>query len=108
MKQLKEHMSILEYLRSLTKTEQKNFIKFANRKLLEVFSAIALNILKRNIPLTRKEIQKLRPYETEIKMLSQRHHSLKKRRKILSTGGMLSSLLSLVPTLISGVLAGLS
>ena len=108
MKQLKKHISILEYLRSLTKIQQKHFIKIANRELLEVFGSIALNILKRNIPLSKKEIKTLRRYENEIKMLCEKRHSLKKRRKVLSTGGVLNSLLSLLPTLIGGVLAGLS
>ena len=107
MKQLKEHISILTYIRSLSTKDQKNFIKTASRPLLEVLSSIALNIIQRNIPLTKKDILKLRPYEKMIKKLSEKKHSLGSRRKMLKTGGFLSSLLSLVPTLISGVLANI-
>lgn len=107
MKQLKEHISILTYIRSLSPKDQKNFIKTASRPLLEVLSSIALNIIKRNIPLTKKDITKLRRYEQLIKKLSEKKHSLVSRRKMLTTGGFLSSLLSLLPTLVSGVLANL-
>lgn len=108
MKQLKQHISVLTYLKSLSKKDQINFIKFANRSLLEVLSSICVNLIKKNIPLTKNEIRKLRRHENSIKLLSEKKHSLSKRRKILASGGVLSSLLSLVPTLVSGILAGLS
>ena len=106
MKQIREHIKTLKYLKSLkSKNKKKEFIQSASNSLLKSISSIALNICKKNIPLTKSEIKKLRRFESEIKLLSQRKHSMLKRKKILGSGGVLNALLSLLPTLIGGLMA---
>lgn len=108
MNELKKHIPVLEWLKSLSTKEQVLIIKNSNRALLEVLSAIALNLIKKNIPLSPRDIVNLRKHEHSIMKLSQRKHSLGTRRKILQKGGFLSSLLSILPALVGGVLSSLS
>ena len=108
MNELKRHIPVLEWLKTLNSKEQVLLIKNANRALLEVFSAIALNLIKKNIPLEPRDISRLKKYENSIVRLAQKKHSLGTRRKILARGGFLSSILSILPALVGGVLSTLT
>ena len=108
MKNIKKHLGILEYLRDLPKKNQINIIKNADKKLLHCLSEICLNLVRRQIPLKPNEIKNLKKYEKEIRILAERKHSLVKRKKVLIKGGFFPSLLGLLPTLISGIIASLS
>ena len=108
MKNLKKNLPILEYLRGISPKNQRNIIKNADKPLLICLSEICLNLVKRHIKLRPSEIKKLRRFESEIRTLAERKHSLAKRKKILLKGGFLPSILSILPTLISGVIASLS
>ena len=108
MEDLKRHLPVLEYLKSLSSKEQKELIKNAPKPLLNIFSSIALNLIKQNIPLSPHNIKRLKQHEGLILKLSQRKHSLKARKKLLQRSGLLSSLLSILPSLVSGVLASLT
>ena len=105
MRQLQRHIPVLEYIHDLSAKDQKLFITHASKPLLLCLSGICLNIIKRQIPLSSSDIKKLKKYEKEIKTLSERRHSLTKRKKILASGGFMSALLSLLPTLISSVIS---
>lgn len=108
MRQLQKHIPILEYIRELSPKHQKSFLSTASKPLLHCLSGICLNLIKRQIPLSPSEIQKLRKYEKEIKSLSEKRHSLAKRKKILASGGFVNALLSLLPTLVSSIIGAAS
>lgn len=104
MRQLQKHIPVLEYIQQLSPKDQKSFINTASKPLLHCLSGLCLNIIKRQIPLSASEIKKLRKFEREIKILSEKRHSLSKRKKVLASGGFMSALLTLLPTLISSVI----
>ena len=109
MKNLKRHLPFLEYLRGLSPKNQRNIIKFADKPLLICLSEICLNLVRQQIPLQAKDIKKLKKFENEICILAEKKHSLNKRKQILvKKGGFIPSILSILPTLISGVIASLS
>ena len=88
---------------------ERGVIKGADRPILEAFSELCLNLIKKNIKLSAQQIDKLRPYEEEIYQLSLRKHGVEKRKKLIQSGGLLSALLSAVlPALISSVVAATS
>ena len=93
MKRVIQHMPILEYLRSLTSKEQKNLILNAPKQLLLTLSEIALNLIGKNIVLTKPQISKLQKHEKQILELSERKHSLSRRKQILRGGSFLKNLL---------------
>ena len=105
MKRLMNHLPLLQYLQSLAPSEQKKIINSSNNELLKLFSELCLNITHKNINLTSSQIKNLRRFENEIKKLSERQHSYKLRKKILSKGSFLKTLLvELMPSLIEIIL----
>ena len=108
MKNIERHVSILEYLKELKPIDQKRFIKTASKPLLHCLSEICLNLVRQNISLSSSDINKLKRFEKEIVMLSQKRHSLQKRKQILMKGGLLNGILHILPAILSGILSSLS
>ena len=103
---VRDSFAFLTYLQSITPRRQKLLIKGADRPILQAFSELCLNLIRKNIKLSAQQIDKLRPYEEEIYQLSLRKHGVEKRKRLIQSGGLLSALLSAVlPALISSVVA---
>ena len=106
LSKLRGNIKLLNYLKDIPSRRQKFLIKGADREILEAFSEICLNLVKRNVHLTPQQIQKLLPYEEDIYQLSLKRHSLAKKKQIIQKGGFLGTLLgTILPTLISTVIA---
>ena len=106
---VRDNFAYLSYLQSITPRRQKLLIKGADRPILEALSELCLNMIKKKVSLSASQIEKLRPYEEEIYQLSLKKHGLEKRKKIVQSGGFLSALLgSVLPALISTVIAASS
>ena len=106
---VRQHFEFLSYLSSIPPRRQKILIKGADRPLLESLSEICINLLNKRLELTKAQINKLRPYEKQIYQLSQRSHSLARKKRIVQSGGMLTALLSaVVPALISSIIGAAS
>ena len=71
---LRANFELLSYLRSISPRRQKLLIKGADREILEAFSEICLNLVKRNVSLTPHQIERLLPYEEDIYQLSLKRH----------------------------------
>ena len=94
--------SILDYLSKCSKRQIKHFMEQADSKMIQLLSDLCLNFNKGHLTRDQSYIRRLRPYAKLIKNLCQRSISIKKRRKVLQTGGFASVLLStLVPLLLS-------
>ena len=99
-------MSMLQYLESLSSSEQKKIVNSANTDLIKLFSEICKNLTHRNINLTHSQIKKLKKFESDILKLSQKKHSVTTRKKILTSGNFLSVFLSeIIPSLIDIILS---
>ena len=106
---LRKHFPLLTYLQSLSPHAQKSLIKGATREILEAFSEICLNLIRKKVKLSPGQIYKLRPFEEEIYQLALKKHSVTKKKEIIQTGGFLGALLgSVLPALISTVIAATS
>ena len=103
-----EHAHFLEYLRTITPKRQRMLIKACDISLLEALSELALNLVGQRIPLTKVQIDKLRPFEEEIYQLSLKKHGNSAKKRILQRGGFISALLSVLPALISTIVAATS
>ena len=86
---VREHFAFLTYLQAISPRRQKQFIKAADRPILEALSEIALNLIRKNVTLSPSQIDKLRPFEEEIYQLSLKKHSINKKKKIAQKGGFL-------------------
>ena len=54
-----EHIDLLKYLQNISSVRQKYLIKRADRPILETFSEICLNLIKKNISLSTDSLNKL-------------------------------------------------
>ena len=100
----RENYEFFSYLAKLPTSRQKVLIKAADRDILIAFSEIALNLMKKNIPLSKKQKNKLKPYARQIYHLSLKGKSIKHKKKIVQKGGLLGGILSILPILLSTVL----
>ena len=90
----------------LTSQQQKSLISGAPKELILTLAEIALNILEKNFPLTQEQIHRLKKFEKSIVSLTQKKHSLTKRREILrGNGAFLKTFIQeTVPPLIQNVI----
>ena len=107
---VRQHFEFLSYLSSIPPRRQKLLIKGADRPLLESLSEICINLLHHRLELSKAQIDKLRPFERQIYQLSQRRHSVAKKKRIVQTGGaFITALLSTVlPALVSSIIGAAS
>ena len=106
MNRILTHISLLEYMSKLTSQQQKSLISGAPKELILTLAEIALNILEKNFPLTKEQIHRLKKFEKPIVSLTQKKHSLTKRREILrGNGAFLKTFIQeTVPPLIQNVI----
>ena len=105
---IKKYLPILEYVASLNRKKQKEFLAHADGNFLRIISEICYNINKGNINLSSDQIKKLRPYRNDIAYLCKKSHSLTQRRQRIQKGGFLSNLLKILPLLISTIFPSLT
>ena len=107
---VRQHFEFLSYLSSIPPRRQKLLIKGADRPLLESLSEICINLLQQRLELSKAQIDKLRPYKRQIYQLSQRRHSVAKKKRIVQSGGaFITALLSTVlPALVSSIIGAAS
>ena len=47
---IRKHLGVLEYLKDLSESDRKNFVKNASNELLRCLSEISLNLIKGSMP----------------------------------------------------------
>ena len=63
---LKQKADILSHLKFCKPSIQSYIIKNADSELIECFSRIIINIIKKKIPLTKKQFKKLEYYHKQV------------------------------------------
>ena len=99
----------LELIASIKNSRRRNAIlkDFAgNLKIFDALREIAVNTIKKNIPLTTHQKRKLRRYEKTILGLSRKRISRRKKKKLVEqSGGFLSIVLPIVASLVGDLIA---
>ena len=107
--QIKKYLPVLEYVASLSRKKQKEFITHADGNFLKIISEICYNINKGNLDLTGSQIKKLRPFRRDIEFLCKKSRSNTQRRHKLQKGGLIFNILSeVLPLVISALFPNLS
>ena len=102
---LKAHIQTLKQLRRCGKKQQKAILIKGGKPLQLCLQECALNALKGNVPLTRDQFKKLKSHKNNLRELSKKKTSHKKRLHIEQKGGFLPLLLApIVGSLLSGIL----
>ena len=103
---MRKFLPILKRINRLGEKARRKLVQKCNRQLLDCFSECSRNVLKGNVPLKDSEVKKLRREKRNLKALSLRKTSLKKKRKILQKGGFIGALLPPVLSVLGSLLAG--
>ena len=100
---MKKNAEILRLLKKLKPNTVRAVMKEAPPDLVKALCECSLNILKGNVKLSASQKKKLCRYKNNLRVLSTKKTSMKKRKHILQNGGFIGALL---PPVI-GVLASL-
>ncbi len=102
-KRIKDHAFLLKHLSKAKPSAAKSIIKTCDKDLMNVFCECALNVLKGNVPLNKNQKQRLSVHKTSLRALTNKKHSLKKKKALLQKGGFLSALLGPIIGILSGL-----
>ena len=84
MKQLQRQLPFLQaVLQQGNRMKRQDLLQHANSDQINAISELALNLLKNNIPVPSELMAKLKRHKEVLRSISQRKHSLKKRRNML-------------------------
>ena len=94
------------FLRLLHKSKpayRRTLLQSAPNELIGLLSRGVLNILKGRIAISRNSKQKLGRYKKQLRTLADKKTSVKKKKKVLQSGGFLPLLLPLLGPLLGGI-----
>ena len=84
MSLFQRHRGFLQSLLREANAKRRNvMLDLANKNQLNALSEMVLNVMKQNVPIQPKTIQKLKRYKNVLQALRLRHTSLKRKREQL-------------------------
>ena len=108
-KAVEKHISTIALLSQCPPATVKRFLKIADHQLIRAVSECCKNIIAGNVKLTEEEFKRLKRYHKQIKALSLKSTSTKKKKEFIQKGGFLPALIApligLLGSVISGVIA---
>ena len=104
---LKRHVELLEYLRNGKKKVVRAIINEADGDIINILCECAHNTLLGNVPVSKAQFCKLKRFKKHLRTLTRKQTSLKKKKKILQTGGFLPALLGAALPIITNLVGGL-
>lgn len=102
---LKKTYNKIRLLSLATPSLRKQLVNKANRELIDSVCECCDNILKGRVPLKKKEKLKLAKHKNKLRALVRKKVSLEKKKKIIQSGGFLTSLLVPAVSFLGGLLS---
>jgi len=104
---MKKYLPILKRINRLAEKTKRQYVKKSSKDFLDCLSECAKNVLLGNVPLSSRQNAKLRHSKNDLRLLSDKKTSLRKKRQIVQKGGFLAALLPPVLSLLGGALTGI-
>lgn len=106
---LNRNINCLHILSNTTKKQRDALINTASKDQIQCICDCANNFLRGNVPFTEDQIRKLKRYQKQIRILSNKNHiNIKNKKKILvQHGGFLPILLAPILSVAGTLLADL-
>jgi len=89
-----------------SKARRKALLKAGGKQLYKLLRRVAFNILRGNVPITTKQMKKLKRHAKNVKMMAGKKTSIKKRSAILQRGGFLGALIAPILSSVAGSVLG--
>jgi len=90
---VKRYLPVLKRIRKLGNKARREFIRKCDKDFIDCVSECARNLLKGNVPLTKRQMTNLRRKRQDLRVLSKKKTSMRAKRKIVQKGGFLFALL---------------
>ena len=90
---MKNYLPVLKRIRKLGEKAKQQYVRKCDKEFLDCAIECAKNIIKGNVPLTNSQKTTLRRKRNDLRALSVKKTSLRKKRRILQKGGFLTALL---------------
>ena len=101
---VKKHLPLLEYLAKSNPKIQKAIVSESDPEVIDIICECANSVLKGGVPLSSTQSKKLKRYRKKLHELTKKNTSVKRKKKILSGGFLLGSLLgSLIPGVVGAI-----
>ncbi len=108
-KRIERNASVLSALAKASATTRNAVIASAKKDLVYALVDCARAIIKRDVPLTRGQLNTIKRLAAEIRVLVSRNATLEERKRVLQKGGLISALLGpalkIIPSLLGGLFA---
>lgn len=101
---VEKHLPLLEYLAKSKPKIRSAIITESDPEVIRILCECAHSVLKGGVPLTPNQSRALKRYRAQLHQLTKKRTSIKKKKKILSGGALLGSLIgTLIPSVIGAV-----
>jgi len=102
---MRRFVPVLRRINRLGDKAKRQYVKKCNKEFIDCISECAKNVLRGNVPLKSSQIGRLRRRKQDLRALSIKKTSLKKKRRILQKGGFLGAILTPVLSLLGGLIS---
>jgi len=103
-RRVRKYMPVLKRITKLGEKAKRDYVRKCDKEFLDCISECAKNVIKGNVPLTDRQKTKLRRSRNDLRALSVKKTSSRKKRRILQKGGFLGALLPPVLAVLSSLL----
>jgi hypothetical protein len=103
---VRKYLPTLRRIHRLSEKNRRACVEKCDRGFLDCLSECAKNVIKGNVPMNDRQLKSLRREKKNLRQLSLKKTSLKKKRKILQKGGFLGALIPPILSVLGGLIAG--
>jgi len=100
---VRKYLPVLKRITTLGDNAKRDYVRKCDKEFLNCISECAKNVVKGNLPLTNRQKTRLRRSRNDLRALSVKKTSLRKKRHILQKGGFLTALLPPVLEILSSL-----
>lgn len=104
---VKRHFPLLQYLCNGKPRIVKALVQEADPEVIKVLCECSKSALYGGLNLNPSQLSKLKRYKQQLRILSEKRTSVKKKKQALQKGGFLGALLSTVVPVLASVIGGL-
>ena len=92
-RRVRQYMPILKKISRMGDVARRRYLKNCDKALMDCFSECAKNVLKGNVPLSKRQFSRLEREKTNVRALASKRTSLRKKRRVVQKGGFIGALL---------------
>jgi len=101
---MRRFLPVLKRINKIGDKARWQYVKKCNKQFIDCVSECAKNVLRGNVPLTKQQSTKLRRNKNNLRALSVKKTSLRKKRQIIQKGGFLRAIITPILSHLGGLI----